>query len=165
MGYEITLYIGHRGNPSREIEVDKTQPFEDGSGFHYKRNAKGEYCYTGRTEQWFNVMATIDLCKLGSQDDSLNQLIGETQDKGKDINQESYCYFYASDGNTRVEEDRYGAPLWPAPLDGVAKAVSEAFEASKDDHGPEGYRRLKWASALLESMKGDENLEVIFFGH
>jgi hypothetical protein len=159
MGYEIELLIGRSCLPSDELEQDKTKPFEDGSGFPYKKDRNGNYIKTGRVEKWFCVYAALDLCKLGYDEHALNLLLKRTHLAANAVKNHLVHYFYGHDGNTRFTQDRYGEPLYPVPIKEVLSAVKEL---SQDDE----YRRLKWADALLSSMANDhEQLEVIFFGH
>lgn len=159
MGYEIKLIIGKSSLASEEIERDKELKYADGNGHPYKRDDKGQFVKTGRTEHYFMAMASLDLCKLGYQDDALNRLIAQSFDKGKEMNSKEFHYFYEADGNTQLTEDKYGAVFWPVPVESVLSAMIES-------HGDSEYRRAKWAIALLASMANDqEALEVIFFGH
>lgn len=159
MGYEIKIIIG-KATSVKHPEWDLSdKPYKDGSGFEPKRDAKGNILYTGRTECWFQVMATLDLCKLGYQKDPLNDLIAQSHQTAKEQAKTLFHYYYADDGNTKIVEDRYGAALWPVPV----KEVLAAMKLSED---AKTYRRLIWAIALLESMVEDsEGLEVLFYGH
>lgn len=67
MGYEIKMLVGKSCLRAKEIERDMSKPYSDGSGYEYKRDEKGEIVYTGREEVWFQVMAEVDLSKLGYQ--------------------------------------------------------------------------------------------------
>jgi len=157
MGYEIKAYIGKSTNcPMQEMKRTKI-PYADGSGFEVERDEKGDVVYTDRWMCYFSVYAMVDMCKLGYQDDPLNELISLSFKQAKE-NPLQIHYFYASDGNTEVMEDRYGAKMSPVPL----VALCAALEALDDLT----YRRLKWLKALADSMLNDnENLEVMFFGY
>lgn len=157
MGYEIRMFVGRQGSPSAELEVDKTRPYEDGSGFEFKKDERGNTVKTGRTEIWFDRYAILDLCKLGYQEDPLNALIASTFEKGK-ANEATVYFFY--EGNEQVKDDYYGSKMWPVPLSEVLQALNEMPAEAME------YRRLKWAKALLEAMASDpEGLYVMFFGH
>lgn len=159
MGYEVKLLIGKPSLEREEIERDTEKPYDDGSGYEHKKDATGNYVKTGRREHWFNVMAEIDLSKLGGRDDALNRLISKTQAVAKEHIKERFYYFYGTDGNAKITEDCYGAPLWPVPVHAV-------LDAMRSSHKPGEYRRTDWAMALLEAMKDDpEKLQVIFYGH
>jgi hypothetical protein len=158
MGYETKLIIGKASQASPEWALSD-QLYKDGSGFEPLRDAKGNILHTGRTEHWFQIMAMVDLCKLGHADDSLNRLLHQSHKTAKEQNKAHVYYFYDSDGNTQVKEDRYGDGMWPVPI----KDVLDAMKASE---GAQTYRRLVWAIALLEAMvKDSENLQVLFYGY
>jgi hypothetical protein len=159
MGYEVKLIIGLPGTELPEYVLDKEHPFDDGSGYPYLKNERGQPIMAGRRQCYFSVYATLDLRKLGYQDDALNRLINAAHVKAKD-NPDYFYYYYADDGNTEVTEDRCGDKWWPVPL----KEVLEAAKASLNPDDP--YRRLLWAIALLTAMADtDEALQVLFFGH
>ena len=155
MGYETKLIIGKAtSQPRPELERDLSKPYSDGSGFECKMDDKGRYVETGRLEYYFSVYATIDLCKLGYQDDALNRLAKKSHKGSK-----SKVYFFY-EGDKEMREDCYGEKMFPVP---VAK-VLKAMKASIDPQEP--YRRLEWAIALLESMVNDsEEIQVLFYGH
>lgn len=157
MGYEIKMIFGRAGTPSEEFERDLERPYEDGSGFEYKKDARGNPVKTGRTEIWFNRYGQLDLCKLGSQDDSLNRLIRESFKRAKQ-NDATVYFFY--EGNKQVKEDCYGAKMWPISAKEVLEAVNLLPPESME------YRRLQWAKALLESITKDfEDIQCLFYGH
>lgn len=159
MGYEIKLIIGKATSVKHREWVLSDEPYADGSGFKPKCDAKGNILYTGRTECWFQVMATLDLCKLGYQKDALNDLIAQAHKTAKEQAKTLFHYYYADDGNTKITEDMYGDGFWPVPVKEVLAAMKQSADAKT-------YRRLIWAIALLESMAEDrEGLEVLFYGH
>lgn len=89
---------------------------------------------------YFQVYAHVDMCKLGnSQLFNLPWLNKTPEDK--------FWFWYAptGDGDTQIEEDRYGDKPRPVPL----LAVLEALE---EDMSNADYRRLWWAYQLLLSM-------------
>lgn len=156
MGYEIKMMVGKSSVLGAEHVRDEKNPFDDGSGFPYLKDEKGEYVMTGRTEIWFQIMAEVDLCKLGYADDALNRLISKSH---KDANDEKLFVWsvYGLDGNTAFKEDRYGDRMRSVPIREVLAAMEE--------HSDE-YRRIKWAKTLLRSMADDsEELEVLFWGY
>lgn len=161
MGYEIQLLIGKSCLRHDELKLDKKHPFKDGSGYPYLKAKNGDYVKTGRIESWFQIMAEVDLCKLGYQDDALNRLINETHRLGNENKGRECWYVYGiTDGNKTEREDRYGDALRPAPIKEVLKAMRESMDKTHP------YRRLVWAEALLSKMAKDpEGLEVIFWGH
>lgn len=160
MGYEITMLVGKPSLSGDEFERDPENPHEDGSGFAYKMDGHGNPIKTGRVQVWFQVMAAVDLCKLGYQGDQLNAIIAKSFDTAK-RNDRTVHYFYPpTEGNMRKTEDCYGCSLWPIPVKEVLAAINTLSDEAM------GYRRLRWAKALLESMADDtEQLEVMFYGH
>ncbi|MCK5020052.1 MAG: hypothetical protein KAS32_23565 [Candidatus Peribacteraceae bacterium] len=112
----------------------------------------GNILYTGRKETWFQIVATIDLCKCGD-----NSAIRDIDCVNKD--ESHHWFWFENDGNTQTTEDRYGDKLKPVPINVVIQAL-------KQDVKTDNYRRFKWALALLESMIDDkEKLSVLFNGH
>jgi hypothetical protein len=160
MGYEIRLLIGKSCLHGDELARDRDHPFEDGSGFPYLKDKKGEYVKTGRKQAWFQIMAEVEMCKLGYQNDALNNLIDQVHSEAKAKRDKEMWYIYGLDGNTQFDEDRHGDALRPTPIKDVLKAAKASLIKK------EPYRRLVWAIALLKSMADDaEGLEVIFWGH
>lgn len=158
MGYEIKMFVGKVSLRGKEWKLTDKR-YDDDSGFEPERDDKGKIVYTDRTEHWFQVMAFVDLCKLGYQDDALNRLISDSFDTAKKHAKTDVHYFYGEDGNKKIVDDLYGAALWPVP-------VKDVLEAMKKSHGRSKYRRTDWAIALLVAMAKDtEQLEVIFYGH
>lgn len=156
MGYEIKAYIGKTCRSFPEWKLTTT-PYKDGSGFEPERDEQGAIVCTDRTEHPFMVYAMLDMCKLGYQDDPLNELISQSFQLAKD-NSKDVHYFYGSDGNTTIKEDRYGATMHPVPL----KELAEALNAMPNLE----YRRLRWLKALVDSMVDDkEEMSVMFFGY
>lgn len=103
------------------------------------------------TETYFDIYAEIDLCKCGYS--SAINCVRKHAKKKK-------VFWYGSDGNERVTEDRYGE--YPTPV-----AIKTVIKALKKDCKKDEYRRFKWALALLEEMNKEEieKLSVLFFGH
>lgn len=161
MGYEIKMFIGKTTSVLRpEREIDPDEPYSDGSVFAPKKDADGKEILTGREEVWFKIMAEIDLCKLGYQDDALNRLITQSHADAK-ADATHVHYVFGLDGNKEFKKDRYGHKMHPVPVRTVLRAMEESHPAS-----PNEYRRTKWAKALLASMGNDgEELEVLFWGH
>jgi len=161
MGYEINLLVGKSRLREDELQKDMDHPFEDGIGHPYKKDDKGNYITTGRKQSWFQIMAQVDLCRLGYQDDPLNSFINSWHERAIELKDREVTYFYGlGDGDKKITEDGYGTPIIAAPIKGC-------LEAMKQSHNPsDPYRRFEWALALLESMEKDpEALEVVFYGH
>ncbi len=156
MGYEIKLIIGKAtGVKWPEREKDKRKPYADGSGFEDKLDKDGNPVLTGRTGIFFQTMAEVDLCKIGSG--PLDALHSKTIGTAKANPATFYEFYGTTDGNHAVSVDRYDDPLWPV-------SVVEVLTALKKEGGD--YRRVKWTIGLLETMADDpEELEVMFFGH
>lgn len=158
MGYEIKLIVGKRGYSMKEVERDLTKPYEDGSGFEYKKDEKGNYIYTGRNEIYFQIMGIVELCKIG--DGPLSKVVSKSHKLGNEFSKVDFVLFYGFDGDEQFSEDKYGDYSWPVPVKEVCAALSQELSEGED------YRRFVWALALLNSMKNDsEQLEVIFWGH
>jgi len=98
MGYDITMLVGKAKSQRAEPELDLSKPFEDGSGYAYKRDKKGEVIYTGRTEHWFDVYATIDLCNLGAG--KLSVLVSRTKAVAKKNAEKEFYFFYGFGGGS-----------------------------------------------------------------
>jgi len=155
MGYDTHLIIGRIALEREEIEKDLNKPYEDGSGYEYKKDKKGNPLLTGRTECWLDIYAEISLCKIyKSALDSVHTQYKESPLLGKD----HFVFVYQKDGNTQYTKDPYGDPLIVAPF-------QEVLDAVRKDSGRCEYRRFKWLLALLESMKDEkEELVCAFYG-
>jgi len=155
MGYNTHIMIGIIGTPSPEHERDMDKPYDDGSGYEYKKGENGGYVETGRMESFFIEYASMAMCKI--YDSALSDVHSKYLKATKD-NPDFVIYRYGSDGNTRIEEDSYGEPMVLAPL-------KEVLEAVQKDEKNDVYRRFKWLKGLLESMSDDnEKLVCIFYG-
>jgi hypothetical protein len=151
MGYDTHIAVVRILEPTPEYVEDKDKPYSDGSGYHYKKDEYGNIIRTGRTEITGLVICEMDLCKLGSS--RLSAVQGEALKKAKDHLEVQFYSRYATDGNTKILEDAYGDPLCVAEFDEVLKAL-------RLDCAESEYRRIHWALALLESMKGNQELEI-----
>ena len=67
---------------------------------------------------YFSVYATIDMCKCGYESALYNLDWKYTPDDGKPV----YSYAPTGDGNTTVNEDRYGDIPKPIPIKDVILA-------------------------------------------
>ena len=149
MGYETKLIIGQSGHTMDE-SVYGDLIVEEGEAYRpMLKDEKGHYLKTGRKETYFMVIATINLCKCGSQSH-----IGKIDFTNKD---ESHFWQWY-DGDERKTEDCYGDKPKPIPVSVVVDALRKDLEDEK-------YRRFKWALALLESMQDDKDITVLFYGH
>jgi len=154
MGYEIKVLIGKSTSWPRQEMKRTNVRYKDDSGWEPELDDKGNYVYTDRTEHYFDVYAVMDMCKLGCQSDALNTLIGKSFALAKN-NENQIHHFYASDGNTMIQEDRYGSRMHPVSL----IELKEALDALPDMD----YRRLRWLKALVDEMvKDKEPLQVMF---
>ena len=127
MGYETTLLVGT----------------DTGHAF----GGEGTY---------FQVIATIDLCKLGNSATAALPWKNKTPDV-----KSWYWYAQTGDGNNHVSTDLYGDQPQPVPISHVIAALEADMQ--KDD-----YRRLKWAHSLLMAIyesAGGENFSVLVWGH
>jgi hypothetical protein len=120
----------------------------------------GRVCDWGNeSPQAFLTDALVDLCKPGNCK-MLNLL-----EPGHDFKQ---VYFFESDGNTKVSEDRYGDFLYAIPIEKFLPVLAQDLADSKKDYVGIGYRRFLWAYRLLNSMKRhgkQDKFHVIIFGY
>ena len=94
---------------------------------------------------WAEVIGTINLCNCYA--------IKEIFTK------KANGYIYADDGNTRIDEDKYGKPLRVANLEDVIKKLKEIVKESD-------YRRAKVALEFLKSVqKSMPDCVVYHYGH
>jgi hypothetical protein len=156
MGYEVELIIGKTGSFITD-EHKRGEPTIDSGGNCYRPRLKdenGKYILTGRKEIWFNVMATIDLCKPGNY----SNMCRMSENEGKNTDKDVFIYFYLDD--EMITSDRYDKEMRPVPINDVLTALKEDIDSDPN------YRRFHWAYALLSSMAKDpDELEVLFFGH
>ena len=89
-------------------------------------------CDNGKT--WAEVIGMVDLCVCYPIKDVFTKVANG--------------YIYADDGNTRIEEDKYGEPLSVASLKDVIKKLKEIIKETD-------YRRAKVALGFLESVYKD----------
>jgi len=160
VGYEIRLVIvepSKTGYP----ELKRSEKGEIDGKYVYFPYAKknGKAIKTGRTEFYCRVIAQIDLCVFCGK--AIEALDAKNQKQSK-ADKKNVYYYYETDGNTRVDEDKYGAKRNPIPIKKVLKAVESSHMESihNDDFR---YRRSEWAVALLKSMINHqgEDLSVI----
>ncbi len=152
MGYEIKLIIGCKGSAGKKIERGNIGEIDCGL-LHYPllRNEDGSFKYTDIVETYFMIYAEIDLCKLG-RDSHIGKILTENKSDKEEF------YYFGSDGNTKITEDIYGSK--PNEI-----SVAKCIEALRLDVKDSDYRRFKWALALLESMKDENEISVIWYGH
>lgn len=81
---------------------------------------------------WARVIGMADLCVCYSITDVFTNIANG--------------YIYADDGNTIIEEDKYGSPLRVASLEDVIEKLKEIVEN-------EDYRRAKIALGFLEAVQ------------
>lgn len=103
------------------------------------------------SRQWAQVIATIELGKVYPFSDWFRK------------QKETQCYFYDTDGNTEIFEDRCGDILKEADL---ADTLLQLEKVSKTD----GYWRYKVAIDLITSIINatigyPADIVVLHFGH
>jgi hypothetical protein len=101
----------------------------------------------GSETTWFSVEAMIDL-RAQRRDSAINE----------PPHSDDRVFFYGTDGNTKIYEDRYGSPL-------VAHDLRTVWELLEDSFPDEGYN-TKRAMDLISSFRGDgyrEYKAVLFF--
>ena len=132
MGYEVKVIIGyHLGS-------------EDGMG-----------------RKWFSPIATYDLCKVSLNCSQIKDSPGHKLLVRNDTIQIQPIYYYGDDGNTPIEEDRYGESLVAFDPEILLKELKEKAAVSD-------YRRYPPLIAMLESLlqqSWSEGLTVVLFGH
>lgn len=100
-------------------------------------------CDNGKV--WAEVIGTIDLCVCYSITEAFKN--------------KANGYIYAEDGNTRIEEDRYGKPFLVASLKDVIEKLKEIVKN-------ENYRRAKIALGFLEAVQeAMPDCVVYHYGH
>jgi hypothetical protein len=158
MGYELKLYVV---DPSGFGHKDKFAKINDEFVFVFSNDEGKLYFYNESDEKKFidpdteilekkycQVVAMVDICNPG-YDSHIMQL-------GKS---ETDYFFYGSDGNAAIIDDRYGDMIQECD-------ISEALESITKDCMDSDYRRFRTAKALLESCVDDyKNAKVLFFGY
>ena len=81
---------------------------------------------------WAEVIASFDMCKYPPLADLMRR---------KPVTD---CYIYADDGDTRIDEDRYGDELRESSITDVIKVLEEDIKCGNE------YRRI---FPLLEALK------------
>ena len=120
----------------------------------------GEVTDLNGKNKYFSVTGMIDLRKPGY--DSKIHTLQNSIDKSKII---EGVYFYGTDGDTQITEDKCGSQLVAIPAKDVLKAVEEDWENTKRDWNSNiGYRRFYMAIYLLYSfVKSFKNPYVILY--
>lgn len=165
MGYELKLYIGEirKDYPDLEYVKDLNNPFTDGSGYPHKKDENDQLIPTGRIKYWLNIFGMIDLCKVG-YNSPLSTFVQEKFKEANDNKEKSFVYFYGTDGNTEIFEDKYGDYLAVAPLTEIYGKLLETIEQDSD------YRRYAWTKGFIEGVlsntKGyQEEIFGVFYGY
>jgi len=133
MGYELRAYIGDV--VKHPTNIDGVERF------------------------WMNVVAEIDLCKLGT-DSAIGGVASKYMGKVSKEEEGIPVYIFESDGNTRTIKDRYDDELVAIPFD-------EVFQAAKKDYESSDYRRTRIFYDMLVAFElhYKQKLHVVFFGH
>lgn len=103
----------------------------------------------GKGKRWAEIIAVFNMCKC-----PLDVFHSYTD-----------CYIYADDGNTQIEEDKYGEPLREASIEEVVKAFEKIIEQGSE------YRRLFPTLAALSTFEEQvntgvwNNLVVLHYGY
>lgn len=99
------------------------------------------------SKKYGQVIAMYDMCKFHAFDGIFKN--------------ETDCYIFADDGNTKIEIDMYGEPLKEATVKEVIDYL--------DDYKKEGeyYRRVEPLLGLLKGFNLDDwdNLVVLHYGY
>ena len=165
MGYELKMKVGWLGG--REVEhARQDKPELDGNSvwFPYIKDAKGDYVPTGRTQQYFFEVASVDLCKIY---DTATAKVASDAFLSKQERENAKNVVKWFDGpNTDTCEDSYGDIPTPIALGKVITALKKDVKVLIDD---KPYRRFVWALALLEAVastnEGKREFVVLFEAH
>jgi hypothetical protein len=162
VSYELKMKVGWLGHSDPEHKrEERLKVEEDGKSawFPLVKDAHGDFIPTGRTEQHFIEVASVDLCKIydtATYEVAVKSLI----DGKKTANVKNVIKWFS--GKEELSEDCYGAMPTAVPLKKVIAALRKDVQA--DD-----YRRFKWALALLESIEatqeGNREMVVLFYGY
>ena len=113
---------------------------------------KSDYRRPHEEKVWAEEIAIIDMCKCYI-------LSGILRNKPA-----TDCYIYADDGNTRIEEDRYGSPLTETPLHEALQIVQDVIAKT-----PYDYWRYNVLLATLQSVYDfvgdDDSFVVLHYGY
>lgn len=107
-------------------------------------------------KKYFKIYGMVDLCKPG-YDSEIIRVDSEAGD---------LIYFYGTDGNTEIIEDKYGKSLKAVPASTVFKALKKDWEDSKKEYHAYGYRRFYIAVYMLYTfIKSSEEPMVVIYGY
>ena len=113
--------------------------------------------YYPATGTFFMDAALIDMYKMG------NSSILELPRKNDTPDKKRWSWYAPTgDGDTPVMEDRYGDIPQPVPIGDVIESLKTDVATGA------GYRRFKWALALLQAMEatqGDREFKVLVYGY
>jgi bisphosphoglycerate-independent phosphoglycerate mutase (AlkP superfamily) len=102
-------------------------------------------------KKYASVIAMFDMCKIGNLTDVFKQ--------------NTDCYFFADDGNTRVLKDKYGDVLKEASVEDVIQVLENAVTSG------ETYRRiaplLSTLKTIFEQQKNNawKDIAILHYGY
>lgn len=166
MGYELKMKVGWLAHPSVEHKCKTVLEREgDVLGYPYEKDAKDNYIPTGRSEQIFFEVASVDLRKIYDTETYLVATKAFLSQEGRKKVKNVVKWFV---DDTVTCQDSCGDMPTPVPIKKVLMALRKDVEISEArDDVP--YSRFVWALALLEAVnktQSDERkLVVLFEGH
>ena len=101
--------------------------------------------------KYAQIIAMFNMCKIGNMSSVFEE--------------ETDCYIYADDGNTKILEDKYGDPLTEATVEDVIYVLEEAIDSG------ENYRRifplLSTLRTIYEQQKDGiwKNIVLLHYGY
>jgi len=103
-------------------------------------------------KRYGNIVGTFDLCKM-AHDSAYHALMNKSKPTD--------CCIYETDGNTKIVEDRYGAPL-------KEMSLPDLIEALQKDN--DGYRRIPPLIAMVSAIVNDpgwgmDDVVALHFGY
>lgn len=103
---------------------------------------------------WLQVMGMIDCSVLG------DGLVSETVTK-----EGIPAYFFGTDGDTKITEDRYGSKLVAVPIKQVIEGLKKLLATEKYSRAQHAYDMLRSMKKRRKGYHGMVATHCIMFGH
>jgi hypothetical protein len=113
---------------------------------------KSGYFRRDEEKQWAEDLAIIDMSKCYE----LSSILCKKP--------ATDCFIYSDDGNTRIEEDRYGSPLTETPLHEALQIVEDVIAKTPYDYWMYSVLRSTLQS-IYDFVGDDENFVVLHYGY